>query len=119
MDDPAVRRRGLDASGVDEVLLLNSQHQSATVILLKHQPRIADAAVGTFDIQLSGHTHGGQVFPFSLFIRLFYRYGPGLHYLAEGSQLFVSRGTGTWGPPLRLASPPEVVLLTLRKTPTL
>ncbi len=117
VDGPAPQRRSRDASGVDEVPLLNSQHRSATVILLKHQPLVADAAVGAFHLQLSGHTHGGQVFPFSLFIRLFYRYGPGLHYLAEGSQLFVSRGTGTWGPPLRLASPPEVVLLTLRKAP--
>ena len=118
VDDPAVRRRGGDASGVDEVPLLSLQHPPATVILLKHQPRVADAAVGAFDLQLSGHTHGGQVFPFGFFHRLRYRYGPGRHHLAAGSQLFVSRGTGTWGPPLRLGAPPEVVLFTLRKAPT-
>ena len=118
VDDPAVLRRGGDASAVDEVPLLEFQHQSATVILLKHQPRIADAAVGAFDLQMSGHTHGGQVFPMGLLVRLVYGYWPGLHHLPKGSHLFISRGTGTWGPPLRLASRPEVVLLTLRKAST-
>jgi len=115
VDDPAARRRDPDARGVDEVALLNPRRPSATVILLKHQPRVADAAVGSFRLQLSGHTHGGQVFPFVFLTRLVYPYGPGRHRLAEGSELFVSRGTGTWGPPLRLASPPEVVVFTLRK----
>jgi hypothetical protein len=117
VDDTAVRHRGRDVGGADEVPLLNFPHQSATVILLKHQPRIADGAAGAFDLQLSGHTHGGQVFPFNLIIRLFYDYGSGWHNLADGSHLFVSRGTGTWGPPLRLGSPPEVLLFTLRKAP--
>ena len=112
-----VIRRGWDASTVDEVPLLESPRQPATVILLKHQPRVVDAVVGDFDLQLSGHTHGGQVFPMGVLMRLVYGYWPGLHQLPEGSHLFISRGTGTWGPPLRLASRPEVVLLTLRKAP--
>lgn len=84
-------------------------------ILLAHQPRsIFDASKAGFDVQLSGHTHGGQYFPYTLFINLFQPYVRGLH-LHENTMLYVSRGTGYWGPPLRLGSPPEITLHTLRR----
>ena len=86
-------------------------------ILLAHQPVTALAAreVG-FDLQLSGHTHGGQYFPFNLLVRLFQPFVAGLHRL-EQMWLYVSRGTGYWGPPLRLGAPAEITLIELRATP--
>jgi len=82
-------------------------------VLLAHQPRSAFAAqVAGYDLQLSGHTHGGQYFPFNLLVRLFQPFVAGLHRL-ERMWLYVSRGTGYWGPPLRFGAPPEITLLEL------
>ena len=80
-------------------------------IFLKHQPRIEKNSVGKFDIQLSGHTHNGQVFPFNLIVGMMYKYMHGMFYLGNGSYLYVSRGTGTWGPPVRFLSPPEITVI--------
>jgi predicted MPP superfamily phosphohydrolase len=83
-------------------------------VLLAHQPRSAFAALAAgFDLQISGHTHGGQFFPFSLLVRLFQPFVAGLHRLEE-MWLYVSRGTGYWGPPLRLGAPSEITLIELR-----
>jgi predicted MPP superfamily phosphohydrolase len=81
------------------------------VVLLKHQP-VVDSD-GRFDLQLSGHIHGGQIFPFVYLTRLSYRVHSGLTELADGRKLYVSRGTGTWGPPIRLFAPPEITLITI------
>ena len=82
-------------------------------VLLEHQPRSAFAARDAgFDLQLSGHTHGGQYFPFNLLVRLFQPFVAGLHRL-EAMWLYVSRGTGYWGPPLRLLAPAEITLIEL------
>jgi uncharacterized protein len=82
-------------------------------VLLAHQPRSAFAAQAAgYDLQLSGHTHGGQYFPFNLLVRLFQPFVAGLHRL-ESMWLYVSRGTGYWGPPLRLGAPAEITLLEL------
>lgn len=87
--------------------------QSDVRILLAHQPRSAyDARAAGFDLQLSGHTHGGQFFPFNLLVRLFQPFVAGLHRLEE-MWLYVSRGTGYWGPPLRLGAPSEITLIEL------
>jgi hypothetical protein len=82
-------------------------------ILLAHQPRTAFAAQDAgFDLQLSGHTHGGQYFPFNVLVRLFQPFVAGLHRL-EAMWLYVSRGTGYWGPPLRFGAPSEITLIEL------
>jgi uncharacterized protein len=82
-------------------------------ILLAHQPRSAFAAQDAgFDLQLSGHTHGGQYFPFNVLVRLFQPFVAGLHRL-EAMWLYVSRGTGYWGPPLRFGAPSEITLIEL------
>jgi predicted MPP superfamily phosphohydrolase len=82
-------------------------------LLLAHQPRsILRAAPLGFHLQLSGHTHGGQFFPWTLFARLAQPYTTGLHN-HEGTLIYVSRGTGYWGPPIRLGAPSEITLLTL------
>lgn len=85
-------------------------------ILLKHRPRVSPKAIGLFDLQLSGHTHGGQIFPFSLLVKAFYPLHAGLVSLGEG-HLYTSRGIGTWGPPVRFLSPPEIVIIRLTPFP--
>ncbi|HSM97708.1 MAG TPA: metallophosphoesterase [Gallionella sp.] len=81
------------------------------IILLKHQPLVDDDV--PFDLQLSGHLHGGQIFPFGFFSKLFYGARAGRVTLARGRLLYVNRGTGTWGPPMRLFAPPEITLITI------
>jgi predicted MPP superfamily phosphohydrolase len=83
------------------------------VLFLKHRPRIEPDTEGLFDLQLSGHTHRGQIFPFRYASALSYPFNAGLFNLAKGSMLYVSRGTGTWGPPVRFLSPPEVTVIDL------
>src|SRR5205823_3728611 len=75
------------------------------------EERVPARAAG-FDLQISGHTHGGQYFPFNLLVRLFQPFVAGLHRL-EAMWLYVSRGTGYWGPPLRLGAPAEITLIQL------
>lgn len=65
------------------------------------------------DLQLSGHIHGGQIFPFVYLTRLSYKIRTGLTELADDRKLYVSRGAGTWGPPIRLFAPPEIALITI------
>jgi len=78
-------------------------------LLLKHMPYSDNK--GVHDLQLSGHTHKGQIFPFGLVVRMFYPRVAGLYYLEGGSWMYVSRGTGLWGPPIRVFSPPEVTII--------
>jgi predicted MPP superfamily phosphohydrolase len=83
-------------------------------ILLAHQPASYRAAQAAgYDFQISGHTHGGQYFPFNLLIPLFQRFWKGLNRYRD-MWIYVSRGTGYWGPPLRTFTPSEVTLLTLK-----
>lgn len=82
-------------------------------LLLAHQPRSAFAAAQAgFDLQLSGHTHGGQFFPWNYVVRLFHPFATGLHRVGRLS-VYVSRGTGYWGPPKRLGAPSEITYLRL------
>ena len=85
----------------------------AVKLLLAHQPRSAEAAAAAgFDLQLSGHTHGGQFFPWNLFVRLQQPYTAGLHRLHQ-LWVYTSRGTGYWGPPKRFGAPSEITHLRL------
>jgi uncharacterized protein len=86
-------------------------------ILLAHQPRSATAAASAgFDLQLSGHTHGGQFWPWNLFVRFQQPFTAGLHRLNH-LWVYISRGTGYWGPPNRFGAPSEITLLRLIGTP--
>jgi hypothetical protein len=86
---------------------------AALKLLLAHQPRTAPAAAEAgFDLQLSGHTHGGQFFPWNFFVPLQQPYTAGLHRHGD-MWIYTSRGTGYWGPPKRLGAPSEITLLTL------
>lgn len=84
------------------------------IILLKHQPLLDDDI--PFDLQLSGHLHGGQIFPFGFFSKIFYGVRAGKVEVEDGRLLYINRGTGTWGPPMRLFAPPEITLITIEGT---
>jgi predicted MPP superfamily phosphohydrolase len=87
--------------------------EGAVKIVLSHQPRTAtDAARAGFDLQLSGHTHGGQMWPWSYFVRLQQPVVQGLAQVGR-MKLWTSRGTGYWGPPLRVGAPSEISLVRL------
>ena len=84
-----------------------------TRILLAHQPRSAEAALRAgFQLQLSGHTHGGQFWPWNLFVRLQQPFTAGLQRL-QNLWVYTSRGTGYWGPPKRIGAPSEITRLRL------
>ena len=91
--------------------------QAAVRILLAHQPRTAAAAEAAgFDLQLSGHTHGGQFWPWNFFVPLQQPYVAGLHRRGR-LQVYVSRGTGYWGPPMRIGARSEITRIRLRSEP--
>lgn len=100
-------------NSISEEKLLSGLDRRKFTVFLKHRPLLSDNAPGLFDLQLSGHTHKGQIFPFSLITRLYYPNDSGLMDLLQNSKLYVSRGTGTWGPPIRFLSPPEVTVIEL------
>jgi uncharacterized protein len=110
VDDPAGKRYGPNLV-VSEKALLEKMPGDKFTLFLKHQPVISSESLGRFDLQLSGHTHKGQIFPFYLFTKLFYRMHSGLSKLTGNAMLYVSRGSGTWGPPVRFLSPPEVTII--------
>ena len=86
-------------------------------ILLAHQPRSVEAAAGAdCHLQLSGHTHGGQLVPWKYAVLLQQPFIAGLHKV-RGTWIYVHRGTGYWGPPLRLCAPSEIALITLVRAP--
>ena len=98
----------------DPVAALQGAPPTAAVrVLLAHQPRSAEAAEQAgFDVQLSGHTHGGQFFPWIYLVRLQQPFTSGLHRLGR-LWVYISRGTGYWGPPKRLGAPSEITRLRL------
>jgi predicted MPP superfamily phosphohydrolase len=108
IDDPT--NRGTGSSAKEERKLLSNQSKAFT-LLLKHRPDVEKGNLGLFDLQLSGHVHYGQIFPFRLITRIVYPRIGGLYYLPNNSILYVNRGTGTWGPPIRFLSPPEVTII--------
>ncbi|HEY2899431.1 MAG TPA: metallophosphoesterase [Polyangia bacterium] len=125
-DDPT----GLELAGVDDYSAgrfsgqsheqaieqtLGGRDASREVVLMAHQPRSIDqAARHGVGLQLSGHTHGGQVWPFTYFVKLQQPFVAGMHRRGD-TQIYVSRGTGYWGPPMRLGAPAEITHLLLEK----
>ncbi|MGA5466122.1 metallophosphoesterase [Mycobacterium sp. NPDC050041] len=87
--------------------------QARPTVLLAHQPiMVGEAAARGVDLQLSGHTHGGQMWPFHYVVRLVQPSLAGLSTV-DDTQLYVSRGAGFWGPPVRVGAPPDVTVLSL------
>ncbi len=110
VDDPAILRRG-EGKLVREADFLTALPPGLFTVLLKHQPLTDPDAEGKFDLQLSGHTHRGQIFPFNLLTNFVFYYHSGDFELPGGGRLHVSRGTGTWGPPVRFLAPPEITVI--------
>jgi predicted MPP superfamily phosphohydrolase len=100
-------------SAIENNLLLKAE-KGAFRLLLKHLPDVVDESVGEFDLQLSGHVHKGQIFPFNFFTWLMFPVKTGLTELDKGHYLYVSRGTGVWGPPIRFLAPPEITVIDLK-----
>lgn len=123
--DEIAEFEGLQIIGVDYSLERNYLKKilpqieidnSKPSILMYHVPtEVETANEHGIDLQLSGHTHKGQLFPFNFLGRLVFPYFNGL-YNYNGTQLYVSQGTGTWGPPMRLGSKNEVTLIKLKRT---
>ncbi len=105
--------------GLDLPRALAGRDPDRSLVLLAHQPRVAavaDAVRAGVELQISGHTHGGQLAPWNLVVGAVFPYVKGLYRHDEDGrrgQVFVSRGTGFWGPPLRLGAPPEIAKLVL------
>ncbi|MDL2123419.1 MAG: hypothetical protein LWX51_10110 [Deltaproteobacteria bacterium] len=113
VDDPAVSIR-LKINPPAEEAVLQHYPKKEFTLLLKHRPKVIPASVQWFDLQLSGHTHGGQIFPFNLVTRLVYPAKTGLSQVGHETWLYVNRGIGTWGPPIRFLVPPELTVIELR-----
>ena len=125
-----VRRGGaaLDVAGVDDhdggrmtpghgpdvARALDGRPKERKVLLLAHQPKVIDdAARHGVDLVLCGHTHGGQIMPWGTLVGLQQPYVRGLHHHQGRTWIYVSEGTGFWGPPMRVGSTSEITLLTL------
>ncbi|RNF29012.1 serine/threonine protein phosphatase [Massilia aurea] len=129
MNEHVVRRRGAASLVIAGVADYTAHHfhpehksdpqravrgaPSGVKVLLAHQPRSApEAAKAGFDLQLSGHTHGGQFFPWNLFVPLQQPFVAGLNRVRD-MWVYTSRGTGYWGPPKRFGAPSEITLVRL------
>jgi predicted MPP superfamily phosphohydrolase len=112
VDDHETKRFGVSRN-ITERELLSGLPQENFTLFLKHRPLLDKGALGFFDLQLSGHAHKGQIFPFGLITKAMYPTDNGCLKLENGSYLCVSKGAGTWGPPIRLLAPPDVMVIEL------
>ena len=126
-ENTAIRRgaAAFDLAGVNDIggarrsdppdfdRALSGLDASRPTVLLAHQPvQVEQAAARGVDLQLSGHTHGGQMWPFHYLVRAVQPSLAGLSTV-RGTQLYVTRGAGFWGPPVRVGAPPDITLLAL------
>lgn len=113
IDDATAKASGLEGHGAALDAALSGAPADAPVLLVAHQPRQVAQSAGHVDLQVSGHTHGGQIWPFHYLVRVDQPTVQGLSRHGT-TQLYTTRGTGFWGPPLRIFAPSEITLLTLR-----
>jgi uncharacterized protein len=115
IDDATALGSGLPGHGANLADALSGVDAELPVLLLAHQPRqVRHAAAAGVDLQVSGHTHGGQIWPFHYLVRVDQPSRQGLTSHGERTRLYTTRGTGYWGPPLRVFAPSEISLLILR-----
>lgn len=115
VDDVTAESSGLPGHRAHLAGALDGADPDLPVLLLAHQPKFVDrAAAAGIDLQLSGHTHGGQIWPFHHLVRLDQPVLAGLSRHGTRTLLYTSRGTGFWGPPFRVFAPSEITLLVLR-----
>jgi predicted MPP superfamily phosphohydrolase len=116
VDDVTARASGVAGHGANLDAALAGVDPALPVLLLAHQPKQVTAAVNAgVDLQISGHTHGGQMWPFNFLVRLDQPVVHGLSRYGQRTQLYTSRGTGFWGPPFRIFAPSEITVLRLRR----
>ena len=116
VDDATAHGSGVQGHGSNLEAALADADPTLPVLLLAHQPKqVVQAVSAGVDLQISGHTHGGQIWPFNLLVRLEQPVVQGLSRHGDRTQLYTSRGTGFWGPPFRLFAPSEITALTLRR----
>ncbi len=112
VDDPTAKAFGMSPA-ISEKMLLQKLNGNGLILLLKHRPLIDEGSDRLFDLQISGHVHKGQIFPFSILTKIYYPVYAGYKKLPGIAHLYVSRGSGTWGPPIRFLAPPEVTIIEL------
>jgi len=116
IDDRTAASSGFPGQGADLDRALDGRDDDRAVVLLAHQPvQVERAAAAGVDLQLSGHTHGGQLWPFHYVVRLDQPTVQGLSRQG-GTQLYVTPGVGFWGPPMRVGAGPEVTVIELQAT---
>jgi predicted MPP superfamily phosphohydrolase len=114
IDDRTAISSGVPGHGADLDTALDGRDDAVPVVLLAHQPvQVAQAAAAGVGLQLSGHTHGGQLWPFDYAVRLDQPAVQGLSRVGD-TQLYVTTGAGFWGPPMRIGARPEVAVVELR-----
>jgi hypothetical protein len=114
IDDRTAARSGEPGHGANLAKALAGRDPARPVVLLAHQPVMIDqSSRADVDLQISGHTHGGQLLPFGYLVLLDQPVLAGLTRVGR-TWLYVTRGVGFWGPPVRVGAPPEITLLTLR-----
>ncbi|MFC7616450.1 metallophosphoesterase [Actinokineospora soli] len=118
VDDRTARSAGVDGHGEDLGAALLGADPDLPVFLVAHQPKQVAAAVEHgVDLQVSGHTHGGQIWPFHWLVRTDQPHLQGLARAGGRTWIYTSRGAGFWGPPFRVFAPSEISVLTLRSGP--
>lgn len=128
LEDESVKVAGLNLVGLRDLVAKRFGYKyeplkafknidpSLPTIVLSHQPKqIKEFEQFAPELVLSGHTHGGQIFPFGLLVKLDQPYLSGLHQHNEKTQIYVSNGTGFWGPPIRFLAPSEITVIELSK----
>ena len=114
VDDRTAAGSGVPGHHADHEAALEGTDPDLPILLLAHQPaQISGAVAHGVDLQISGHTHGGQMWPFHYLVRIDQPVLQGLSRHSDRTQLYTSRGTGFWGPPFRVFAPSEITLLTL------
>jgi predicted MPP superfamily phosphohydrolase len=114
IDDRTAAGSGIPGHGADVDAALDGRDDATPVVLMAHQPvQVEQARAAGVDLQLSGHTHGGQLWPFDYAIRLDQPSVEGLSRHGD-TQLYVTSGAGYWGPPMRIGARPEVTVVELR-----
>ncbi|PLX40978.1 MAG: metallophosphoesterase [Deltaproteobacteria bacterium] len=104
-----------DSRDADNSAIIRELDSPLYTIYMKHRPKVIAGELPFFDLQLSGHAHKGQIFPFNFLTAIPFPMQDGLYPLPRENYLYASRGTGTWGPPMRLLSPPEISIFELTK----
>ncbi len=118
--------KGFNLAGVYDIFGYRANHhqpdlfkalqnkKDSPTILLAHQPKYLEEIDGGVDLVLSGHTHGGQLYPFRFLVKLAQPYISGLHQHTDDLQIYVNKGTGFWGPPMRLGATAEITEIKIK-----